>query len=140
MPHREVRMRCFLASAAFALLTSMAASHAADPTTAPAPRDPAHVAAVLAKAPKPSEHPKPIHVLIIAGPKDHGPGEHDYPAFQKSWPGLLGKAPNTQISTAWEWPQPEQWESVDVAVCYLRAKGTKEQIDDIKKLQSRGGG
>jgi type 1 glutamine amidotransferase len=113
---------------------------AADPTTAPAPRDRTEVDAVLAKAPKPSANPKPIHVLLIAGPKDHGPGEHDYPAFQKSWSALLGKAPATKVSTAWEWPKPQQWDGVDVAVCYLRTKWTKQQIEDIERLQSRGGG
>lgn len=136
----EVIMRLILLCAALVLIWSGIITFAADPTTAPAPRDPAEVAAVLAKAPKVAGESTPIHVLIIAGPKDHGPGQHDYPAFQKSWPGLLGKAPNTKVSTAWEWPKPQQWDGVDVAVCYLRAKWSKEQIDDIKKLQSRGGG
>jgi type 1 glutamine amidotransferase len=122
------------------LLLSAAATLAADPTTAPSPRDPALVQAVLAKAPKPPAEPKPTHVMLIAGKKDHGPGEHDYPAFQKAWGPLLAKAPATKVSTAWEWPTKEQWSGVDVAVCYLRTKWTKEQIDDIKTLQQRGGG
>jgi type 1 glutamine amidotransferase len=122
---------------AFALVT---AAHAAEPTTAPAPRDAAEVAAVMAKAPKPSAAPKPLHVLLIAGKKDHGPGEHDYPAFQKSWSALLPKSPNTKVSTAWEWPTAEQWKGVDVAVCFLRAKWAKDHIEDVKALQSRGGG
>jgi type 1 glutamine amidotransferase len=129
-----------LALIALALLITSAAALAADPTTAPAPRDKAEVDAVLAKAPKVTFDPKPIHVLLIAGPKDHGPNEHDYPAFQKSWSALLAKAPATKVSTAWEWPKPQQWDGVDVAVCYLRTKWTKEQIDDVNKLQSRGGG
>jgi type 1 glutamine amidotransferase len=139
---QEVTMRFFLGCAVLSslLLMSPAPAMADGPTTAPAPRDPAEVAAVLAKAPKMSGPSQPIHLIIIAGPKDHGPGEHDYPAFQKSWPSLLGKAPNTKVSTAWEWPKPDQWEGVDVAVCYLRTKWTKEQINDIRKLQSRGGG
>ena len=112
----------------------------ANPTTAPSPRPEAEVRAVLAKAPKPTAPPKPIHVLLIAGPKDHGPGEHDYPAFQKSWSVLLAKSAATTVSTAWEWPKPEQWAGVDVAVCYLRTKWTQQQIDDVKALQSRGGG
>jgi len=115
-------------------------SFAANPTTTPAPRDKAEVNSVLAKAPKPTSPPKPIHVLLIAGPKDHGPGEHDYPAFQKAWAPLLGKAPETKVTTAWEWPTKEQWSGVDVAVCYLRTKWTQQQIDDVKALQSRGGG
>src|SRR5215211_3483334 len=143
MRHREVRMRSFLDLAALVLLVCIVTPTtcvAADPTTAPAPRDPAEVSAVLAKAPKMTDNPKPIHVMLIAGPKDHGPGQHDYPAFQKSWSVLLAKAPNTKVSTAWEWPTKEQWAGVDVAVCFLRAKWSKEQIEDIKALESRGGG
>jgi type 1 glutamine amidotransferase len=116
------------------------ASFAADRTTAPSPRDKADVDAALANAPKPTSPPKPIHIMLIAGPKDHGPGEHDYPAFQKAWAPLLTKAPQTKVTTAWEWPTQEQWAGVDVAVCYLRTKWTQQQIDDVNTLQSRGGG
>src|SRR5215213_6929396 len=129
MCDEEVIMRLFplLLTLSLFLMALLAPrpAHGAGPTTAPAPRDPAEVAAVLAKAPKPPENPKPIHVLLIAGPKDRGPGEHDYPAFQKSWSILLAKAPNTKVSTAWEWPTKEQWDGVDVAVCFLRAKWSK---------------
>ena len=33
-----------------------------------------------------------VRVLLVAGPKDHGPGQHDYPAWQKAWLQLLPAA------------------------------------------------
>ena len=32
---------------------------------------------------------KPLRILLSSGPKDHGPGEHDYPKFQERWARLL---------------------------------------------------
>ena len=52
----------------------------------PKPRTVAEVKAVLAGAPNPPEKTRPIHIVLVAGPKDHGVGEHDYPAWQKIWP------------------------------------------------------
>jgi hypothetical protein len=58
--------------------------------TRPKPRPVAEVNAILAGAPKPPLKTRPIRVVLVAGPKDHGPGEHDYPAWQKAWKELLG--------------------------------------------------
>ena len=55
----------------------------------PKPRTVAEVNAVLAGAPNPPAKTRPIRVVLVAGPKDHGPGEHDYPAWQKAWAELL---------------------------------------------------
>ena len=62
------------------------------PGPRPKPRTLAEVNAVLAGAPNPPEKTRPIHILLVAGPKDHGIGEHDYPALQKAWPNLLAAA------------------------------------------------
>jgi len=97
-------------------------------------------AAVMAKAPKPAGELRPLHVLLIAGPKDHGKGEHDYPVWQKEWAPLLGKAKNVKVSTAWKWPEASQWEGVDLAVCYFKSPWTAEQIADVERLHQRGGG
>ena len=59
------------------------------PGPRPKPRTLAEVNAVLAGAPNPPEKTRPLHILLVAGPKDHGIGEHDYPAWQKAWPNLL---------------------------------------------------
>ena len=55
----------------------------------PKPRTVAEVNAVLAGAPNPPLKTRPIRVVLVAGEKDHGPGEHDYPAWQKAWAALF---------------------------------------------------
>ena len=109
---------------------------------APPPRKRSEVESVLKLAPKPDAG-KParlLRILLVAGPKDHGPGEHDYPAWQKQWAPLLAKADNVKVSTAFPWPQPQQWESADLVVFYLKTKWDAAQLADIKRLQDRGGG
>lgn len=106
----------------------------------PGPRKRAEVEAVLVKAPKPAGELRPLNVLLVAGPKDHGPGEHDYPKWQKEWAPLLAKGRNVKVTTAFPWPKGEQWAGVDVAVFYLKTKWTAEQVAEVKKLQERGGG
>ena len=39
----------------------------------------------------------PLRLVLVAGPKDHGRGEHDYPAWQKVWSRLLAKADKTTV-------------------------------------------
>ena len=63
----------------------------------PRPRSLAEVNAVLAGAPTPPEKTRPIRVVLVAGKKDHGKGEHDYPAWQQRWATLLGLAERTAI-------------------------------------------
>jgi len=109
---------------------------------APPPRTRAEVEAVLARAPRPDTNSslRPLHVLLVAGPKDHGPGEHDYPAWQRQWTALLAKAPGVRVSTAFPWPKPEQWEGVDLAVFYLKTRWDAQQLAAIQRHQARGGG
>src|SRR4051812_43954958 len=108
--------------------------------TAPAPRSKAEVEAVMAKAPKHEGALRHLNVLLVAGPKDHGPGEHDYPRWQKEWTPLMGKAENVSVRTAWEWPRAADWDGVDLAVFFLKTKWTASQLADIKKIQDRGAG
>ena len=63
---------------------------------APASGTVAEVNAVLAGAPSPPEKTRPIRVVLVAGAKDHGPGEHDYPAWLKAWGELLRAADNIE--------------------------------------------
>jgi len=117
---------------------------------APKPRDRAEVEAVLAKAPKPpaEDQLRPLHVVLLADVKDHGPNEHDYPLWQKRWALLLGGrqaadesveqvnlfgpppegdqkeimsgAAKVKVTTAWKWPSEEQFGTADLIVmqCY----------------------
>ena len=43
-------------------------------------------------------------VVLVAGRPSHGPGEHDYPAWQKVWKQLLEMAEDTRVTTALDWP------------------------------------
>ena len=45
---------------------------------------------------KPPDGPKPLNVLLVWGIKDHGPGEHDYPRWQREWSALLGEIAQSQ--------------------------------------------
>ncbi len=58
----------------------------------PQPRERSEVDAVLAQAPRSSEEGslRPIHLVLLADVKDHGPGAHDYPLWQKRWALLIG--------------------------------------------------
>lgn len=107
---------------------------------APPPRRRVEVEAILKLAPKAADSQKPLHILLVAGPKDHGPGEHDYPAWQKQWAPLLAKSKNVKVSTAFPWPRPEQWDGVDLVVFYLKTKWDAGQLAEIKRHQDRGGG
>jgi putative heme-binding domain-containing protein len=60
-----------------------------------------------------------LHVLLLDAKKDHGPGEHDYPAWKKKWSGLFGKLPKVTVDTAYEWPTDEQLAKADVLICYF---------------------
>jgi putative heme-binding domain-containing protein len=106
----------------------------------PPPRARAEVQAVLAGAPDPPARTRPLHVLLVAGPKDHGPGEHDYPAWQRVWAELLAAADGVRVSTAWEWPRVEDFRSADVIVFYQHGTWTPRRARDIDAHLARGGG
>jgi putative heme-binding domain-containing protein len=94
---------------------------------APPPRTRAELEPVLGSAagasgasPAPTSQPasKPLTVLLVAGPKDHGPSEHDYPAWQKRWTTLLGLADGVTVDMADGWPSAAQWDRVNAVVFY----------------------
>jgi putative heme-binding domain-containing protein len=83
----------------------------------------------------------PFHIVLCAGPKDHGPGEHDYPLWQSRWKKLLSLADNVRVSTAWEWPTPEQWREANVLVFYSDNPGwSSSRADQLDAFLARGGG
>ena len=105
----------------------------------PPPRTRAEVAAVLAGADTKAKT-RPIHVVLVAGKKDHGLGEHDYPAWQKAWEKLLAKAPKTKVTTAWEKPSEEDFKSADVMVLFKHAAWSKDLNEQVEAYFARGGG
>lgn len=126
---------------------------------APPPRTRAEVEAILGSAETPISSPahapghvsdasastrpahKPMTVLLVAGPKDHGPSEHDYPAWQKRWTTLLGLADGVTVDQADSWPSAAQWETADVAVFYsANPAWAAEKGKDLDGFLARGGG
>lgn len=122
------------------LLTPPPAMPRDTPGPRPKPRTAAEVNAVLAGAPNPPEKTRPIRVVLVAGPKDHGPGEHDYPAWQAAWKELLPAAENTEVATAWEWPAKEEWGKADVMVFFQRGDWNAQRAADVDAFLERGGG
>lgn len=88
----------------------------------------------------PPVQPRLLRILLVAGPKDHGAGQHDYPAWQKAWAPLLAKSPGVTTDTAFPFPTDEQLAAADLAVFYLRGKWDAAQVAALEKFQRRGGG
>ena len=81
-----------------------------------------------------------MRIVLVAGPKDHRKGEHDYPAWQNVWSRLLAQAPNTKVDTAWEFPSREQFDNSDVVVFYQRGRWDDERAAALDAFLSRQGG
>lgn len=108
--------------------------------TPPPERSLKEVQAVLAGASAAVGKPRLLHVVLVAGKKDHGPGEHDYPAWQKVWAALLSKAEGVKVTTAMDWPAAEDLKTADVIAFYQQGKWTPERARDIDAYLARGGG
>ena len=87
------------------------------------------------------QHGKPLNIVLVASKQDHGPGQHDYPAWQTKWIALLGQAPGVTATGAWEWPTGQQWAKADVVVLYFwNHNWTPERYRQLDDYQARGGG
>jgi putative heme-binding domain-containing protein len=83
----------------------------------------------------------PLHIVLCAGPKDHGPGEHDYPLWQRRWEKLLSLADGVKVSTAQVWPTLDQWRLADVIVFYSNNPGwNASRAPELDAFLERGGG
>src|SRR5262249_27116360 len=90
---------------------------------APPPRLPAEVDKILGESIPPPAQRRPLRVLLAAGPKDHGPGEHDYPLWQRRWRVLLSLAQGVTVDEAFGWPSADQLRRADVLVMYSHNPG-----------------
>jgi len=82
-----------------------------------------------------------LSIVLVASKQDHGPGQHDYPAWQKQWMALLGKAPGVAVTDAWEWPTREQFSSADLVMFYYwNHDWSAERYQQLDDYQTRGGG
>lgn len=83
----------------------------------------------------------PLRVFIYAGPKTHGPGQHDYPQFLADWSKILGERGAT-VDGALHFPSPRELSSVDVMIIYKGDAGYVG-LEDRATLDAylrRGGG
>jgi putative heme-binding domain-containing protein len=106
----------------------------------PAPRQKSEILALLAGAPSPPAPIRPLKIVLVAGPKDHGPGEHDYPAWQKAWTELMASGEQVSVSTAWEWPDKKQLAESDVLVFFQHGTWNEQRAADLDPFLARGGG
>jgi putative heme-binding domain-containing protein len=90
----------------------------------------------IALAPK-----RPLRVLVVAGAKDHGIDEHDYPLWLERWSVLLRSTDDVNVATANDWPSPDELAQADVMVWYsANARWSAEKTRDLDAFFDRGGG
>jgi type 1 glutamine amidotransferase len=107
----------------------------------PPPRSRKEFEAFLKRQASATNSSKRLHILLAAGPKDHGPGEHDYPLWQKRWKQLLPLADNVEVSTTADWPKPEQFQQADIIVFYSNNPGWEAaRGPELDRFLQRGGG
>jgi type 1 glutamine amidotransferase len=107
----------------------------------PPPRSRAEVQRLLVgDDPATEADEKPLRIVLVSGAKDHGPGEHDYPAWQEVWSRLLPKASKTTVAAAQEFPSAEQIDAADVLVFYQHGKWDDARAAAIDPFLARGGG
>jgi len=96
------------------------------------------VLASLAGGPAAGE---PLRVFLRAGPKTHGPGQHDHPRFLEEWTKLLSERGCT-VRGALAFPGEEDLSASDVLVLYA-AEGASihgEERARLERFLGRGGG
>lgn len=99
----------------------------------------------LARPPQPqprAAHRTPrLNLVLVASPPDHGPGQHDYPAWQKVWRGWLARLPEVTVTEAWEWPSAEQWAGADAMLFYnWNHDWSAPRLRQLDDFLARGGG
>jgi putative heme-binding domain-containing protein len=122
------------------LLTEPPSMPLDSPLQAPPVRTRAELAAVLAGSTESDEPPRPLKFVLVAGNKDHGPGEHDYPAWQVKWGQLLAAAAEVDVSAAWEFPSDQQLSSADVVVFFQKGAWDDRRQTKMDQYLSGGGG
>ena len=97
------------------------------------------LAALSAAAP--TSESQPLRIFLRAGPKTHGPGEHDHPRFLEEWKVLLAER-GAQVEGALRFPTAEELARTDVLVMYAAEGGTvpEEQREVLADYLARGGG
>ena len=110
------------------------------PIAAPSLRTASQVAEVLAGSTPLPETLRRMRVVLVAGPKDHGPSEHDYPAWLMQWGQLLTAAESLDVEVAWEFPVDQQLATADVLVFFQKGSWDPVRARAMDRYFGRGGG
>ncbi len=89
---------------------------------------------------EPHDPIKPLHILLVAGKKDHGPGEHDYPAWLRMWSELMSASESVTLSTSMEWPTDEQIHAADTIVFFQKGQWNIQRTTAIDAHLAKGRG
>jgi putative heme-binding domain-containing protein len=108
--------------------------------TPPPARRMSEIQSVLAGSPNPPLPTRNIKIVLVSGKKDHGPGEHDYPAWAKAWSELLASGDKTTVETADAWPSAEQLRTADVLIFFQQGTWNAERAKAMDEFFARGGG
>ena len=89
----------------------------------------------------------PLRVFIRCGPKTHGPGDHDHPAFARDWqPMLTGAGMKVSVGDAdakgvQTFPSDEQLAQTDVLIIHRQGGGDfkPDEKARVEKFAARGG-
>ena len=76
-------------------------------TTAPLRRAAGRSLTQSSKAATPVENPRRLRIVLAGGPKDHGPGEHDYPCGSSDGRRSVATDQSVTVETADGWPSLE---------------------------------
>src|SRR5258708_6150030 len=133
-------MRGCIISLTFMLAVTLTAADKSAPAPVPPLRSRAEVEAALSRSPI-STPIRPLNLVLVASAQDHGPGEHDSPAWQKKWNSLLSQAAGVTVTNAWKWPGADQFTHADVLVFYCwNHSWTDEVYKQLDSFLARGGG
>ena len=94
-----------------------------------------------------ADAPAPLRVFLRCGPKSHGPGDHDHPAFARDWRPLLNAAGmkvsvgDADAKGVQTFPSDEELARTDVLVIHRQAGGDFKPDEKIRveKFAARGG-
>ena len=94
-----------------------------------------------------ADAPAPLRVFLRCGPKTHGPGDHDHPAFARDWRPLLNAAGmkvsigDADAKGVQTFPSDEQLARTDVLIIHRQAGGDFKPDEKIRveKFAARGG-